>query len=80
MCKWKARLVTLLIVVLLILLAADVVAIWPRALPYILGAFAVPGVWKFARVLYIWLTTDSDWKVQFNLKKKPFAWKKGEEA
>ena len=60
MSKWKARLVTLLIVVLLILLGADAVAIWPKSLPYILGVFALPGVYLFAKYLYLWLTTESE--------------------
>ena len=60
MCKWKARLVTTLITVLLVLLAADAVAIWPKALPWILGVFALPGVYLFAKYLYVWLTTESE--------------------
>ena len=56
--KNKAKLITALVCVLLILMFADIVAIWPGSLPYVLGAFAVPGAWKFARVLYIWLLTD----------------------
>ena len=80
--KSKAKLLTALITVLLILLAADAVAIWPAALPWILGAFAVPGVWKFSRTLYIWMTTeDEPVKVQLpHFKRAPWAWNKGEEA
>lgn len=54
----KAKLVTVLIFALLCLLFSDVVAIWPKSLPWILGAFALPGAWKFCRVLYIWLITE----------------------
>ena len=58
--KSKARLVTIVIFVFLVLLLADTVSIWPASLPYILGAFAIPGAWKFCRVLYIWLTTEEE--------------------
>ena len=58
--NWKMKIVTGLITLLLIVLAADVVAVVPNSLPWILGAFAVPGVWRFARLLYRWLTTDDD--------------------
>ena len=54
----KAKLVTALVCALLLLMFSDIVAIWPKTLPYILGAFAIPGAWKFTRVLYIWLLTD----------------------
>lgn len=60
MSKWKAKVVTALFMILLIVLAADVVAVIPKSLPWILGVFAIPGVWKFARVLYIWMTTESE--------------------
>lgn len=56
--NWKMKLVTGLITLLLVLLAADVVAVMPAALPFILGAFALPGVWLFARLLYRWLTSE----------------------
>ena len=58
--KNKARLVVVALFVLLVLLCADAVAIWPDTLPWILGAFAIPGAWKFCRVLFIWLTTDEE--------------------
>lgn len=61
----KAKLVTALLCALLCLLCSDIVGMWPAALPYILGAFAVPGIWKFARVLYIWLLTEDP---------EPIAW------
>ena len=54
----KAKLVTVVIFVFVVLLCADAVSIWPRALPYILGAFAIPGAWKFCRTLYVWLIID----------------------
>lgn len=60
MSRKKARLASGAIVVLVLLLLADVVAIWPASLPWILGVFAIPGVWKFARTLYIWLTIDPE--------------------
>ena len=59
MSKKKARLASGAIVVLVLLLLADVVAIWPATLPWILGVFAVPGVLKFARTLFLWLTADT---------------------
>ena len=58
--KGKGLLVTVLITVLLILLGADAVAIWPEALPWILGVFAIPGVYLFSKYLYRWLTAQED--------------------
>ena len=58
--KNKAKLVTIVISVFVLLLCVDMVTIWPKMLPWILGAFALPGFWKFCRVLYIWLTTDPE--------------------
>lgn len=67
----KAKLVTALLFVLIVLLMADMVAMWPWMLPYVLGVFAVPGAIKFCRVLFIWLTTE-DAPVQIKLPfKKP---------
>ena len=66
--KNKAKLVTAVIFVFLLLLFADMVSIWPRTLPWILGAFAIPGAWKFCRVLYIWLTVDPE------PKEKDYKW------
>jgi len=60
MSKWKAKVVTVLMVILLIVLVADVVALIPAALPWILGAFALPGIWLFCKMLYRWLTTESE--------------------
>ena len=61
MSKRKARLVTAAFSALLLLLLVDLVGIYPRSLPWILGAFAIPGAFKFVRVLYIWfLTEDND--------------------
>ena len=56
--KRKAIVVTVLLFVLLTVLAADVVAVMPGALVWILAVFAVPGLWKFAKLLYWWLTTE----------------------
>lgn len=79
MSKWKAKVVTALFMILLIVLAADVVAVIPKSLPWILGVFAIPGVIKFGRVLYIWLTTEDDVKIHLpHHKKAPWAWKKEE--
>lgn len=72
--KNKARLVTALICVLLTLMFADLVALFPWSLPYILGAFAIPGAWKFARCLYIWLMLDDP-----ALDEIHFPWKKKKE-
>lgn len=71
--KNKARLVTVVIFVFVLLLCADAVSIWPAAMPYILGAFAIPGAWKFCRVLFIWLTTDPE-----PVKVKLPSWKRKE--
>ena len=69
--KNKARLVTVVIFVFVLLLCADAVSIWPAALPYILGAFAIPGAWKFCRVLFIWLTTeDKPVAIKLPIRKK----------
>jgi hypothetical protein len=70
----KAKLVTILLFVLILLLMADVVALWPWTLPWVLGVFAVPGAMKFCRVLYIWLTTEDQpvsIKLPFRKPKKP---------
>lgn len=56
--KQKAKLITVLVCVLLIVMFADMVALWPWTLPWILGVFAVPGAFKFAKTLYIWLIID----------------------
>lgn len=72
--KNKAKLVTALLFALILLMLADVVAIWPWTLPYALGVFAVPGACKFCRVLFIWLTTDDQpitIKLPFKKPKKP---------
>lgn len=56
--KRKAKLVTVALFTFIVLLCANLVALWPEAMPYILAVFAVPGAWKFCRVLYLWLTTE----------------------
>lgn len=58
--KNKARLVTILIMILLAVLAADIVGLYPDTLPWILAPFAAAGAWKFARVLFLWLTTEDE--------------------
>ena len=58
--KNKAKLVTILMFILLVVLAADVVSAIPQTLPWILAPFAMVGAWKFARVLFLWLTTDDE--------------------
>lgn len=60
MSKTKARLVTVIIFTFIVLVCADLVAIYPRTLPWILGTFAVPGAWKFCRVCFIWLTVREE--------------------
>ena len=59
---WKARVITALIVILFVVLALDVVALVPEALPYILGVFAIPGVVWFSKLLYRWVTEDDEEK------------------
>lgn len=56
--KAKAKLVTIALFVFVLMVCANVVKLWPVTLPWVLGAFALPGAWKFCRVLYIWLTTE----------------------
>lgn len=56
--KKKAKLVTVALFVFIVMVCTNLVAIWPEALPWVLGVFAIPGAWKFCRVLYVWLTTD----------------------
>lgn len=56
--KSKAKLVTVALFVFVVMVCANVVALWPSALPWVLGAFAVPGAWKFCRVMFLWLTTE----------------------
>lgn len=58
--KNKAKIVTALMFILLAVLAADVVTAFPQALPWILAPFAMVGAWKFARVLFLWLTTEDE--------------------
>lgn len=58
--KGKARLVTAIIFAFVVLVCVDLVGIYPRTLPWILGAFAVPGAWKFCRVCFLWLTVVED--------------------
>ena len=60
MSKAKARLVTAIIFTFIVLVCVDLVAIYPRTLPWILGTFAVPGAWKFCRVCFLWLTVDEE--------------------
>lgn len=56
--KNKAKLITALLTVLLALMFLDLAALFPWTGPWILGAFAIPGVFKFVRCLYIWLQLD----------------------
>lgn len=58
--KVKAKFVTLLMFILLVVLACDVIAVVPGSLPWILGTFAVPGSIWFIKLLYRWLTEDPD--------------------
>lgn len=58
MSKAKARLVTAVIFAFVMVVSVDFIAIYPKALNWILGAFAVPGAWKFCRVCYIWLQEE----------------------
>lgn len=60
--KNKAKIVTALMFILLAVLAADVVTAFPQALPWILGAFAIPGVVWFSKLLYRWVTEDDEAK------------------
>jgi len=56
--KPKAQFVTGLIFLLLVILAADVVAVLPKALPWILGLLAIPGAVWFCKCLYVFLTEE----------------------
>lgn len=77
MTKAKGIIVTILIVILLIVLAADVAAVLPNSLPWILGVFASVGVYKFARLLFLWLTTeDTPIPIRFPRHRKRFDWSK----
>lgn len=58
MTKRKGVIVTALIFILLVILAADVVAVVPGSLVWILAVFSIPGLWLFCKLLYWWLTTD----------------------
>ena len=58
MSKPKARLITIVIFAFVVLVCVDFVALYPKAMTWILGAFAIPGAWKFVRVCYIWLQED----------------------
>ena len=60
MSKRKAQLVTAIIAAFVLLVCVDLVALYPKATIWILGAFAVPGAWKFCRTCYIWLTIPDD--------------------
>ena len=76
--KSKAVIVTAIMFILLVVLAADVVAVIPNALPWILAVFALPGAWLFVKVLYLWLTTE-DKPIQIRLprhKKHSVDWTK----
>ena len=57
--KSKAQFVTGLIFLLLVVLAADVVALFPKVLPWILGVLAIPGAWWFCKCLFAFLTDDN---------------------
>lgn len=79
--NWKGKFITALIVLLFVVLSADVVALLPSALPWILAVFAIPGVVWFSKLLYRWVT-EEDKAVSVPLpslwgKKsdtKPYAW------
>lgn len=61
--KWKATVVTALLFILLVVLAADIVAIFPASLPWLLGILAVPGAVWFCKTLYRWLTAETEEKI-----------------
>lgn len=56
--KKKAKLVTVALFVFVIMVCFNLVALIPAALPWVLGAFALPGAWCFCKVLFLWLTTE----------------------
>lgn len=58
--KTKAWIVTAFMFVMTVLLCFNIVALWPVALPWVLGAFAIPGAWKFCNVLFRWLMAGAD--------------------
>ena len=75
MSKWKCKFVTALLVILLIVLGADIVAVIPNSLPWLLGVFAIPGVILFGKLLYKWMVDDEPVKIYYpnwDKKKKRF--------
>lgn len=75
MSKDKARLATAAFCVLFFGLMAELYKEVPDSRLIILWCFAIPGAWKFVRVVFIWLTTD-DRPIEIKLpkwlrKKKP---------
>lgn len=85
MSKDKARLATAIFCVPFFGLIANLYRIAPELRLVILWCFAVPGAFKFIRVVFIWLTTEGE-PVKIRLprwlqrKKKPMSYKDYAEA
>ena len=56
--KNKAKVVTVALCAFILLVCADLVGIYPNALPWVLGVFAIPGAWWFCKTTFLWLTTE----------------------
>lgn len=56
--KQKARVVTAVIFMFVMLVSSNLVALFPGLLVWILAAFAIPGAWCFCKVAFLWLTTE----------------------
>lgn len=54
----KAMLLTAAFCILLFAILIVAACVLPDLAPWILAPFAVIGAWKFARVCYLWITTD----------------------
>ena len=76
MSKEKARLATAIFCTCFFGLVANLYRVAPELRLVILWCFAIPGAWKFIRVVFVWLTTE-DKPVEIKLpkwlkrKKKP---------
>lgn len=76
MSKDKARLATAIFCVCFFGLIANLYRVAPELRMTILWCFAIPGAFKFIRVVFVWLTTDAE-PVQIRIpkwlkrKKKP---------
>lgn len=58
MSKEKARVATLAFCILFFGMLAELYDVMPESRLIILWVFAIPGAWKFVRVVFVWLTTE----------------------